>query len=338
MKMITNYFKNLQVNNLRNIVQIIFSLYLLYIGWEFYQFVEYLKTPGVNLNNVPTRSPAVEGFLPIYALMSLKGWLSTGVFDQLRPAALVIFLAIIFTALIARKGFCSWLCPVGTISELSGKVGRSLTKRNFSLPKYLHYPLMLVKYAIVLFFLYSIMGMPGEMIPLITQGDYYKIADVKMLYFFLDLSKTAVLVILGLVVISLFIRNFWCKYLCPYGALLGIFSFFSPLGIKRNQDLCIQCKKCNQACPNDINVMKNKGVDSPECMACLNCISACPKKGALSLKIVGKVHFDEWYLVLVVLGVFFGIILLAQITGHWNTGISIEDFSRLIPYARDLSH
>jgi polyferredoxin len=88
------------------------------------------------------------------------------------------------------------------------------------------------------------------------------VADIKMLYFFTDITPFAIWVLVSLVVLSILIRNFCCRYLCPYGALLGILSFLSILKIHRNQETCTNCKKCTRTCPVDIKVHKTRSVIS----------------------------------------------------------------------------
>ena len=70
-----------------------------------------------------------------------------------------------------------------------------------------------------------------------------------MYYFFAEITPFALTVIVGLVLLSIPIRGFWCRYLCPYGALLGILSLLSPQKIKRNPTTCIDCGKCAKVCP-----------------------------------------------------------------------------------------
>ena len=77
-----------------------------------------------------------------------------------------------------------------------------------------------------------------------------------MYYFFAEITPFALTVIVGLVLLSLLIRGFWCRYLCPYGALLGILSLLSPQKIKRNPTTCIDCGKCAKVCPSFIKVDK----------------------------------------------------------------------------------
>jgi polyferredoxin len=101
---------------------------------------------------------------------------------------------------------------------------------------------------------------------------------VRMLNFFRYISGTAAWVVLGLVLASLFVQNFWCRYLCPYGGFLGLVSLRSPMQITRNASTCIDCAKCAKACPSALPVDKLVQVRSVECTGCLECVAVCPAK------------------------------------------------------------
>ena len=90
--------------------------------------------------------------------------------------------------------------------------------------------------------------------------------------------------------LSIFIRNFWCRYLCPYGALMGLASLLSPLWIKRDPDKCIDCAKCAKACPSHLPVDTRLQVRSAECLGCLECVAVCPAEGALELSVLEGVR------------------------------------------------
>lgn len=327
-----------QLTTIRNTIQIGFGVFLLYIGWLFVRFVNHYEmfTQGPH----PVRPPAVEGFLPISALVSLKAWLGTGIADRVHPAGLVLLLTIVGISFLYKKGFCSWLCPVGTISEGLWRLGRKVFGYNLALPKFVDWPLMSLKYLILGFFVKVILiDMPGLAAAAFAEGPYNKIADVKMLKFFLNLSSTAAGILLALAILSVIVKNFWCRYLCPYGALLGIVSLFSPLKVTRDEKLCIDCKACNRACPANLNVACSQRVWSPECTSCLDCIAVCPKKGALEVRgpaRAPKVR-PEWFPALLV-GTFLVTVILAQVLGYWQTSITPEEFAELIPMADQFSH
>src|SRR5262249_34161059 len=150
----------------------------------------------------------------------------------------------------ARKSFCSWLCPVGTVSECLWMLGRRLWKRSLRPPRWLDLGLRGIKYLLLGLFLYAVVTMPVEAIRQFLGGPYGLLDDVKMLIFFRSLPAPGVIVIGVLMIASLFIENFWCRYLCPYGAFLGLAGLASPLRIRRNPPLCIGCDKCTKACPS----------------------------------------------------------------------------------------
>src|SRR4029078_7940487 len=94
---------------------------------------------------------------------------------------------------------------------------------------------------------------------------------------------TAVAVIGILLLGSVLVKNFWCRYLCPYGALLGLASLLSPLRIRRSLAACIDCGKCAKACPANLPVDQLVTIKSAECTGCLECVSICPAEGALGM-------------------------------------------------------
>ena len=105
----------------RWISQISFFILTIYVGWMFYLFVRFCETGGATA--YVTRPPGVEAFLPIGAFMGLKYFLGTGKVDPLHPAGFVIFASILVTSLLFQRGFCSWICPVGTMSEWAWRFG-----------------------------------------------------------------------------------------------------------------------------------------------------------------------------------------------------------------------
>jgi len=267
---------------IRPAVQVVFMAVVLLIGLRFGWFVHSLSGPEPA--EVLSRPAGVEAFLPISSLMSLVYFLKTGVLNRIHPAGLVIFSLTLVLALLVRRGFCSWTCPIGTISEIAHKFGKWLFGRNMEMPVWLDVPLQGLKFFLFGFFLYHIAGMPAAGLDSFIHGPYNRMADVKMYLFFANIGTTALSVIVVLLVLSILFRNFWCRYLCPYGAVLGLFSLLSPVAVKRDAEKCIGCGKCAKACPNRIAVNRKTRVNSPECTACFICTDACPAHGALDIR------------------------------------------------------
>jgi len=308
---------------MRLAIQLAFVALCVWIGIEFHYFVEWGRSGGAR--PFVERPPGVEGFLPISALISLKHWLVTGTVNRIHPAALFILLAIVLISIGAKKAFCSFLCPVGTLSEYLWRLGRAAFGKNLTVPRWLDYPLRSLKYLLLLFFVWAIMRMDGPALAAFVGSPYNKVADIKMYLFFAELSALALKVLVGLAVLSLFVKNPWCRFLCPYGALLGIVGWLSPLKITRTARTCIDCQLCTRACPSDIRVHEAKRVWSDECTSCLECVAVCPVKDTLEVRARGR-RVSPRAVTAIVAGVFLGVTGLAMATGHWQNAISREEY------------
>ena len=322
------------LSKIRRLLLGAFGLFTFFIGWRFYQFYQWTIDQGEYV----ARPPSVESFLPISALLAFKRLVLTGEFDYIHPAGLVIFIAVLVIAFAARKGFCGWICPVGFISHLVQAIGSKL-KIQIAPPRWITYPLTTVKYLLLLFFLYVIgWQMDVEAINAFLQAPYNLAADAKMMLFFLEPSQVPLGVLFSLFVVSMVIPNFWCRFVCPYGALLGLIAFFSPFQIHREQEICIDCQKCNQKCPGGIQVSLQETVKSPECIGCLECIAVCPKDGCLSITAPGKTKFKAVLLPTVTILILFGFWAIALLTNHWHSTVSPEYFKQVYQIVEQSDH
>ena len=323
--------------------QIAFLLLNVWLGGQFYLWVRQFEVAGSPIS--VGRPAGVEGWLPIAGLMNLKYWLTTGHIPAIHPAAMFLLLAFLSMALLFRKAFCSWLCPVGTISEYLWRAGRSMFGRNFTLPGWLDIPLRGLKYLLLGFFVWAVAGMSAEAIGSFMHSSYGLIAAVKMLDFFRFLGLTGLVVICLLAFGSLLIKNFWCRYLCPYGALLGLVSLASPIRIRRDAKACIDCAKCARACPASLPVDRLASVRSAECTGCMACVAACPAEGALNMSLPWMLELKKkrnrlpvWAMAAGIALIFLGLAGFAKVTGHWNSPVPHSVYQKLIPHASDVQH
>ncbi len=320
----------------RRLAQGLFLLLNVWIGFQFVLFVHRFESGGYGVHI--SRPAGVEGWLPIAGLMNLKYFLVTGRIPSIHPAAMFLLSAFLIISVLFRKAFCGWLCPIGTISEALWKAGKRLLKINWALPRWIDLPLRGLKYLLLALFLYAVAGMTAGSIEVFLSGPYGLVADAKMLHFFEHLGETGILTIGTLAVLSLFIKNFWCRYLCPYGALMGLAAIFSPTKIRRNPDRCIDCAKCAKACPALLKVDKLVNIRSAECMACMECVAVCPAEGALQMSLPRNRRLSPWAIAAGVAILFFGIVGFAKWKGVWNSEIPDSAYQRLIPVLDKLTH
>lgn len=332
---------------IRLIVQGLFVALNGWLGLQFFLWVRYYERGGQGL--AVARPAGAEGWLPIAGLMNFKYFLVTGTIPAIHPAAMFLFVAFLLMSLFLKKAFCSWLCPVGTFSEYVWKLGQRIFGRSLRLPRWVDIPLRGLKYLLLSFFVFIIGAMSAEALLDFMHAPYGIIADVKMLNFFRTMGTTAAVVIMLLVFFSLLIKNFWCRYLCPYGALMGLASLLSPVKIRRDVDACIDCGKCARACPANLPVDQLVQVRSVECTACMECVAVCATQDALQFSLPpskSKSPAERWrgraLSPLAVAGVmaciFFGLVFYAKVTGHWQTNLPREVYLELVPHANEAAH
>jgi polyferredoxin len=339
----------------RRSAQFAFLLLNAYIGVRFVLWVRYFESQG---NSPYIERPAgVDGWLPIAGLMNLRYFLITHHIPAIHPAAMVLVCGFVLCSLLVKKSFCSWLCPVGTVSEYLWKLGRKLFRRSFTVPRWLDVPLRTVKYFLLAFFLFVVFTMTAQELGDFLVSPFGIVADVKMLNFFRNIGILGIAVLAALVVFSVLIQNFWCRFLCPYGALMGIVSIVSPVRIRRDAQACIDCGKCNKACPSHLPVDRLVQIRSLECTGCMECIAVCPAENALQLSLAprrpgitdglaAEAVAARWRhralnpkVVAALLAlVFFGLIGAARATGYWQTNIPREIYMQLVPGADNFDH
>ena len=353
---------------LRHTIQIAFLALNAWLGLEFYLWVRFYETNGHSF--YIDRPAGVEGWLPIAGLMNLKYFLVTHHVSAIHPAAMVLLVIFLLSSFLLKKSFCSWLCPVGTASEYLWHLGQQLFHRSLTLPRRLDIPLRALKYILLAFFVYVVATLDADGLQQFLLAPFGIIADVKMLNFFRHMGITGIAVILTLVLLSLMIQNVWCRFLCPYGALMGLVSILSPVKIRRDEVACVGCNKCNHACPSHLPVAQLITIRSAECTGCLSCIAACPAENALNFAF--PPHPDPVYIptafptnpetspaaqslalsnarwqnralqprtvILILAILFFGLITFARATHHWQTNLPRSVYQQLVPHADDYTH
>jgi len=312
---------------LRLLVQAGFALGCVLLGIQFARFTRAAVAGDLPL---PVRPPGVEGFLPISGMMGLLDWFHQGTLNRVHPAATMLFVIIVGVAFVARKSFCSWICPVGFLSETLARLGRRIFGRNFRPWKWLDIPLRGLKYLLMFFFVYSVVTMSDTALRAFIESPYNRVADVKMGLFFVRLGTVGATVMVVLFVLSILINGAWCRYLCPYGGLLGLVSLFSPFKVTRKAEACIDCGLCDKVCMARLPVSTLDRVSSAECTGCLDCVATCPITEALDVRAARRWRVSLPVFALVVLVLFLGGYSGARLTDLWRSGISDAEYSERI--------
>ncbi len=227
-------------------------------------------------------SASLHALCPFGGVVSIYQYTTTGTFVKKTHESSFILMWIVFAlTLLVGPVFCGWVCPLGSVQEWLGKLGKKIFKRKYN--RFIAY-----RYDRILRYLrYLMLGWVGYMT--VVTGKLF-FADIDPYFalfnFWTGEVATAGLVILGLVLAaSLLVERPFCKYACPYGAVLGIFNLFRIFKIKRNIPTCTDCKACDRSCPMNIPVSEGTAVRSHQCITCMKCTSeqACPIENTLEL-------------------------------------------------------
>lgn len=231
---------------------------------------------------------SVHAICPFGGVETFYTLVASGVMvKKIHDSAIVLAVASIILTVLFGPVLCGWICPLGSIQEWIGKLGKKLLGRKYGklVPKKLDRVLRYLRYVVLIMVLF----MTARTTTLMFEGKdpYYALFN-----FYNGEVALGALIILGLtMVMSLFIDRPWCRYACPYGAFLGIIGKFRIFKIKRNVSSCISCGICTKSCPMGIEVDKLETVSDSQCISCLECTSEskCPVPNTVELKVgMGK--------------------------------------------------
>ena len=192
---------------------------------------------------------------------------------------LLILIAVIpITALMGRF-FCGFLCSFGSMGDLVWFIGRKVNKNPVKISEKADGILKLLKYGILLFIVILMwtfgVAINSSMDPWTIFGMYFSISGWSSTAYLLSIGSGLLLLI---IVGSFFAERFFCRYICPLGAVFALTSNFRLFRIKKPSEKCKECRICTRHCSMGIPLYKYEEVKSGECINCFECIEACPRK------------------------------------------------------------
>jgi len=230
---------------------------------------------GVSVVGVDALCP-FGGIETLWALV-----MSATLIQRVAASSVILLVVTIVTALVFRRAFCGYVCPLGAIQEFAGKLGLKLFRgKRPSVPAALDRPARFLKYAMLVFFaVWSWQAASLVLRPYDPWVAWMHLTSSELLAEFAIGLAVLVVSVIGSVVYD----RFFCKYLCPMGAFLGAISRVSIFKVRRNADTCTDCKACDKVCPVNVNVSTVAVVDDAECINCNECVNVCPVKETLSV-------------------------------------------------------
>lgn len=225
------------------------------------------------------------------------------------PFAIVIFLPLLF-----GRGLCGWICPIGLLHEVASPRRKEGKITIYRKAKYLFLAgALLIGLVIAIqkaslgtselegtlgssssspMTLFDPSSLIFDFLPsLITTGlatpvDQLSLGTLMAILQMPTIVWMRITTIVIIIIGASMTPWFWCKYVCPSGAAQALVSRFSVIHLKRELHRCVDCRKCQRACPMNIAILKEnwRDISNPECTLCMRCVEAC-EKGALRLSV-----------------------------------------------------
>lgn len=316
-----------------------------------------------------------EAYCPFGGLQALGSFLLNNALScTMTGVQIVMGIALIVVIILLSKLFCSFICPLGTISEWMSQWSEKL-RLQLTIPSLVDKGLRSIKYALLFTTLYY--TLQSNELFCKKFDPFYGVSsgfdsDVVLFY--------SIASIVALIVGSIFIRLFWCKYLCPLGAISNIFKFSSffaviiivyvillkvginisyvwPLAIAciggyiieitqlhgkvfplvkvtRNTASCTNCNLCSKKCHQGIDVANMKVIKDADCNLCGDCVSACPVKNTLQFNQKKKLRYLPHIGIVVMVLVGMAVGQLWEIPTINQKWADFDDFENVKTYTR----
>lgn len=231
-------------------------------------------------------SASLHAVCPFGGVVSIYQFAATGTFVQkIHESAFALMVIAFVLAVLFGPAFCGWICPFGTIQEFVSGFGRRFFRRRFNhfVPVKLDNGLRYLRYIVLAWVLYMT-AVSGQLV-FADYDPYFALFN----FWTSEVSLIGIGILVLTLALSFFVERPWCKYACPYGALLGLTNLFRVFSIRRSDPTCKHCAVCATDCPMNIPVDRLDVVRNHQCISCLECTSeaVCPVAKTVEFKTAG---------------------------------------------------
>lgn len=258
---------------LRRITQVAFAGFILYTSVTH------------NLSTTDGTTASIDALCPFGGLETLWRYISGGgqFVSKTHLSNIAIGLGLLIGVLLAGGAFCGWVCPFGALQDALSWIRTKLRIREIKVTERVDRVLRYGRFVVLAMVIYQTIS--TVKLWFADWDPYRTLFGLGWLFEFnLATSWFAYLVAAIVIVASLLVERAWCRYACPLGGAVSLLGNLSLLRIRREGIACKGCSVCEQPCPVKLPVATANTISS-DCIGCLSCVDACPRHGALEVKL-----------------------------------------------------
>lgn len=234
------------------------------------QILFFIFLPGLYVS-------AFSGIKDIYLSIYSHHFNITALLPQIVEA-----IAIIPVTLLLGRFFCGWMCAFGTMGDFISLLSHRVFKRKFRMNETADRVLKYVKYLWLGFLIVAVWSFGSKALRTANPWDAFGMlltpGSAPAFSYVLTNLAPALVVLLLIIGASFFVDRFFCRYLCPLGAVFSIISKLRITSIRKPRTKCGRCRVCTNSCPMGIPLYRKDAFKSGDCINCFECVANCPRK------------------------------------------------------------
>ncbi|SJZ36826.1 4Fe-4S binding protein [Selenihalanaerobacter shriftii] len=245
-------------------------------------FVSFLAVFGIKhqvIGGGPKGAPPLDSYCVFGGVETLYSWIHNGEFLlKTNMSNIILLFTVLVITIFMGAVFCGWICPLGAIQDFFNFINRKTINKKIYIPHKLELPFRSLKYILLILITFMTIR-TGQL--------WFEGYDpLKVFFHFKFESLTPIIILIIFSILGVLIERFWCKYLCPLGAIIFPLSYLSIINLNKNHDQCNDCNICDSSCSMDLQ--PSRSTSKTECIKCLDCMKSCNQSDVLYLTLGKK--------------------------------------------------
>ena len=231
---------------------------------------------------IATTCAFIPIFKPITPIVQINiGASLVRLIADFKVLAMVIIVTNAIAAFLFGRFYCSTICPLGLLQDITGFIFKPKTRNKKNL-YYIRYTILALTLAII------IGGYPAILRYLDPYSNFGNIISG-----LININESSIITFIPLLILIAMViynRRFFCATLCPIGTFLGLCSKSGYIKMKIDSEKCKKCNQCEKICPTQ--AIDSLNIDNERCIRCLKCLEKCPSDAIIFSKTTPEKRFN----------------------------------------------